>query len=65
MIENRKTKGNLIGVISDTHNLLRPEAVAALKIADLIIHAVDICNLNILEQLKMFAPVVVVRGNND
>ncbi len=65
MIKNKKTWGNLIGVISDTHNLLRPEAVEALKNADLIIHAGDICNLKILEELKMLAPIVVVRGNND
>ncbi|MCA1625752.1 MAG: metallophosphatase family protein [Acidobacteria bacterium] len=51
--------------MSDTHNLLRPEAVEALKNVDLIIHAGDICNLKILEELRMLAPVVVVRGNND
>lgn len=56
---------NLIGVISDTHNLLRAEAVEAIKDADLIIHAGDVCNLQILEELNSIAPVVAVRGNND
>ena len=55
----------LVGVISDTHNLLRPEAVEALENADLIVHAGDICNLEILEKLRTLAPVVAVRGNND
>ena len=63
--ENRKTKSHLVGVISDTHNLLRPEAVEALKNTDLIIHAGDICSTRILDELKVLAPVVVVRGNND
>jgi putative phosphoesterase len=63
--DNQKTKDSLIGVISDTHNLLRPEAVKALEKADLIIHAGDICKLEIIEKLKMLAPVIVVKGNND
>ena len=56
---------HLIGVISDTHNLLRPEAVEALAGVDLLIHAGDICNAEILEDLRKIAPVTVVRGNND
>jgi putative phosphoesterase len=60
-----KTAVNLIGVISDTHNLLRPEAIEALKAVDLIIHAGDICSPSVLEKLKTLAPVVAVRGNND
>jgi putative phosphoesterase len=56
---------NLIGVISDTHNLLRSSAIEALREADLIIHAGDICSPHILEKLKSLAPVVAVRGNND
>lgn len=56
---------NLIGVISDTHNLLRPEAAEALTDVDLIIHAGDICTPQILEKLRKLAPVVAVRGNND
>ncbi len=55
----------LIGIISDTHGLVRPEAVAALQGVDLILHAGDIGNLEVLETLKQVAPVVAVRGNND
>lgn len=54
-----------IGVISDTHNLLRPEAIEALVDSDLIIHAGDIGERRILEELEMIAPVVAVRGNVD
>ena len=54
-----------IGLISDTHNLLRPEAVAALDNVDHIIHAGDICNAAVLERLSRIAPVTAVRGNND
>jgi putative phosphoesterase len=64
-IENKKSTGKLIGVISDTHNLLRPEAVEALRNVDLIIHAGDFCKLTIIEELEKIAPVIVVRGNND
>jgi putative phosphoesterase len=55
----------LIGIISDTHGLVRPEAVAALQGVDLILHAGDIGNQDVLETLKQLAPVVAVRGNND
>jgi len=55
----------LIGVISDTHGLLRPEAVAALRGADLLLHAGDIGKEEILRTLGEIAPVVSVRGNND
>ena len=54
-----------IGVLSDTHNLLRPEAIAALKASDLIVHAGDVCRLEVLEALERIAIVVAVRGNND
>jgi uncharacterized protein len=54
-----------IGVISDTHGLLRPEALAQLQGADYIVHAGDIGNPAILEQLAAIAPLTVVRGNND
>ncbi|WP_213941328.1 metallophosphoesterase family protein [Pseudomonas sp. dw_612] len=54
-----------IGVISDTHGLLRPEAVAALEGCERIIHAGDIGSAQILEQLMAIAPLHVVRGNND
>src|SRR6185437_6185301 len=55
----------LIGVISDTHGLLRPEAVEALRGSDLIIHAGDAGKLEILEALRGLAPVTAVRGNID
>jgi len=55
----------LIGVISDTHGLLRPQAVQALKGAILIIHAGDIGAPEILENLGRIAPVRAVRGNTD
>jgi len=54
-----------IGLISDTHGLLRPQALAALAGVDRIIHAGDIGNAAVLEALEAIAPVDVVRGNND
>jgi putative phosphoesterase len=56
---------HLIGVISDTHGLLRPEAVKALAGVELIIHAGDIGNPQVLEALTRIAPVHAVRGNTD
>lgn len=61
----KKTAGNLIGVVSDTHGLLRPEALDALKGSELILHAGDIGNERVLDELRAVAPVVAVRGNND
>ncbi len=55
----------LVGVISDTHGLLRPEATSALRGADLIIHAGDVGRPELLEQLRGLAPTFAVRGNND
>ena len=55
----------IIGVISDTHGLLRPEALAALRGVDRIIHAGDIGAPDVLEALAALAPVTAVRGNND
>jgi len=55
----------LIGVISDTHGLLRPEAIAALRGSELIIHAGDVGDPEILNRLKEIAPVTAVRGNVD
>jgi uncharacterized protein len=55
----------LVGIISDTHGLLRPEAVGALARSDLIIHAGDIGSPEIIEQLRDVAPTFAVRGNND
>jgi uncharacterized protein len=54
-----------VGVISDTHGLLRPEAVAAIAGTDLIIHAGDVGAPEILGRLRTLAPVVAVRGNID
>jgi len=54
-----------IGLISDTHGLLRPEAKAFLSGCDVIIHAGDIGNPEILAELQAVAPVTAVRGNND
>ncbi|SDA49191.1 hypothetical protein SAMN03159443_00932 [Pseudomonas sp. NFACC15-1] len=54
-----------VGVISDTHGLLRPEALAALQGCERIIHAGDIGSPDILAQLACLAPLYVVRGNND
>jgi len=56
---------HLIGVISDTHGLLRPQAVQALEGVELIIHAGDIGDPKILRALKRIAPVHAVRGNTD
>jgi putative phosphoesterase len=53
-----------IGLISDTHGLLRPEAMDVLRGSDVIIHAGDIGE-NVLEPLSTLAPVTAVRGNND
>jgi len=55
----------LIGVISDTHGLLRPEALAALRGSDHIIHAGDVGAPEIIEELATLAPVTAVRGNVD
>jgi putative phosphoesterase len=54
-----------IGLISDTHGLLRPEALAALRDSDLIIHAGDVGDSTILDELRRLAPLVAVRGNVD
>jgi putative phosphoesterase len=55
----------LIGIISDTHGLLRPEAVAALANSEHIIHSGDVGDPEILERLNAIAPVIAVRGNVD
>ena len=56
---------HIIGVISDTHGLLRPEAVAVLKDSDRIIHAGDVGDPEILKKLASIAPVTAIRGNID
>ncbi len=55
----------IIGVISDTHGLLRPEALDALQGSDYIIHAGDVGDPQILDELAAIAPVTAVRGNVD
>jgi putative phosphoesterase len=60
-----KVRTGRIGLISDTHGLVRPEALAALKGSELIIHAGDIGKPEVLEALKTIAPVIAIRGNND
>lgn len=55
----------IIGLISDTHGLLRPEAIAALVDSDIIIHAGDIGKEGIIEELEKIAPVFAIRGNVD
>lgn len=54
-----------VGVISDTHGLVRPAALAALRGCDLIVHAGDIGGPEVIEELRSVAPLVAVRGNND
>ena len=54
-----------IGIISDTHGLLRPQAMAFLRGCDRILHAGDIGNAEVLSRLSAIAPVTAVRGNND
>ena len=54
-----------IGIISDTHGLLRHEVTDALQGCDVILHAGDVCEQWILDELGMIAPVHAARGNND
>jgi putative phosphoesterase len=56
---------HIVGVISDTHGLVRPEALAALGGCERIIHAGDIGSTDVLDALAAVAPVSAVRGNND
>jgi uncharacterized protein len=55
----------VIGIISDTHGLLRPEALTPFMGAERIVHAGDIGSPAVLEKLKTMGPVVAIRGNND
>lgn len=55
----------IIGIISDTHGLLRPEAIEALSGSDHILHAGDVGKVQILDQLTNIAPVTAIRGNVD
>lgn len=54
-----------IGLISDTHGLVRPEALAALKGVELIVHAGDIGKPEVLKRLQAIAPLAAIKGNND
>lgn len=54
-----------IGLISDTHGLLRPEAIAALHGSELILHAGDVGKAELLDELRKIAPVAAIRGNVD
>jgi putative phosphoesterase len=54
-----------IGLISDTHGLLRPEAIEALQGSELILHAGDVGKAEILNELRKIAPTVAIRGNVD
>ena len=54
-----------VGVISDTHGLVRPQALEALRGCDSLLHAGDICSRDVLDALESIAPVAAVRGNND
>ena len=55
----------MIGVVADTHGLLRPQALERLRGVDQIVHAGDIGSPEVLRALEAVAPVTVVRGNND
>jgi putative phosphoesterase len=60
-----KKRKTTVGIISDTHGLIRPEALRALTGADLIIHAGDIGSPEVVAALQSLATVVAIRGNND
>jgi uncharacterized protein len=60
-----KSAGRLVGLISDTHGLVRPEALAALCGCDLIIHSGDIGKPEVLDALRAIAPVAAIKGNID
>ncbi|HEX9446066.1 MAG TPA: metallophosphoesterase family protein [Candidatus Binatia bacterium] len=63
--ERKKSRPRLIGVISDTHGLVRPEALAALRGMELIVHAGDIGSPEVVAALESVAAVAAIRGNND
>ena len=60
-----KHEGLRVGLVSDTHDLLRPEVLEFLRGSDHIIHAGDICGEDVLRALGELAPLTAVRGNND
>ncbi|MGH7820929.1 MAG: metallophosphoesterase family protein, partial [Candidatus Binatia bacterium] len=61
----RRRRSGVLGVISDTHGLCRPEALAALAGVDRILHGGDVGSAEVLTWLRRVAPVTAVRGNND
>ncbi|WP_438023291.1 metallophosphoesterase family protein [Sorangium sp. So ce233] len=65
MTDRRARREHRVGVISDTHGLVRPEALAALAGSELILHAGDVGGPEVLAALAAIAPVTAVRGNND
>lgn len=65
MGSTKKQEPQLIGLISDTHGLVRPQALQALQGVDLIIHAGDIGTPEVVDALRRIAPVVAIKGNND
>jgi len=64
-VKGRAAKSLTVGVISDTHGLLRPEAIKALAGADHILHAGDVGDAGILDRLREIAPLTAIRGNVD
>ena len=56
---------SVIGIISDTHSLVRPEAIEALQGCDRIVHAGDIGSIEVIERLSAIAPISAIRGNID
>jgi len=62
---NSQNREIVVGIIADTHGLLLPAAIKALESVDLIVHAGDVGNTEVLNNLKSIAPVYAVRGNMD
>ncbi len=54
-----------VAILSDTHDILLPEIINDIQDCDAIVHAGDVCDETIMDQLRVLAPVYVVRGNND
>ena len=64
-MKNKLKEKYMVGIISDTHGLLREEVINYLKKCDYIVHGGDISSEDVLNELQNIAPVYVVRGNND
>ena len=65
MTVNSQNNEIVVGIIADTHGILLPAAIKALESVDLIVHAGDVGNTEVLDDLKSIAPVYAVRGNMD